>query len=81
MSWANLTARFDRTFVVGDAGEDAGVHRLAFEEHAAELLLLRLGGAFQQVKDGQRELATGEVSAQRLADGFFIVATMSRQSS
>ena len=39
-----LDGTFDSTFVVGDAGENGGIHRLAFEEHAAEFLLLRLGG-------------------------------------
>ena len=62
----------DGTFVVGDASQNGGVHGLAFEQHAVELLLLRIGSAFEEIEDGQRELATGEIGAQCFTDGFFI---------
>ena len=40
------------SFIVGDACKNGGVHGLAFEQHAVELLLLRIGGSFEKIQDG-----------------------------
>lgn len=63
---------FDGTFIVGDAGEDGGVHGFAFEEHAVELGLLGVGGVHEEIKDGQGQFAFDEVGAEGFADLFFV---------
>lgn len=67
-----MDGAFDGACVVGDAGEDGGVHGFAFEEHALEFAALGIAGVLQEVEHGQGEFAFGDIGAEGFADGFFV---------